>query len=64
VELAHHNFVSTRLIIPEGYIILVESVFSIQDLSREYEGFLEYGQGTYGIQITYGDNTSKNICAP
>jgi len=59
INLTHHNFVSTRLITPEGYTIPIESVFSIQDLSREYNGFLEYGHGTYGIQITYGDNTSK-----
>ena len=50
---------NTRLTTPEGYVIPVESIFSIQDLSREYQGFLEYGQGTYEIQITYGDNTSK-----
>jgi len=50
---------NTRLTTSEGYIISVESIFSIQDLSREYQGFLEYGQGTYKIQITYGDNTSK-----
>ena len=59
IELSRYNFVNTRLVTPEGYIIPIKSVFSIQDLSREYKGFLEYGQGTYEIQITYGDNTAK-----
>ena len=59
LELARHNFVNTRLTTSEGYVIPVESIFLIQDLSREYHGFLEYGQGTYEIQIIYGDNTSK-----
>ena len=59
IELDRYNFVNTRLITPEGYIIPIKSIFSVQDLSSEYKGFLEYGQGTYEIQITYGDNTSK-----
>ena len=59
IELARHNLVNTRLTTPEGFTIPVKSFFSVQDLSREYDGFLEHGQGTYEIQITYGDNTSK-----
>ncbi len=59
IELARYNLVNTRLITPEGYTIPIKSNFSIQDLSREYNGFLEYGQGKYEIQITYGDNISK-----
>jgi hypothetical protein len=59
IELTRHNLVNTRLTTPEGYTVPVKSFFSVQDLSREYDGFLKYGQGTYEIQITYGDNTSK-----
>ena len=59
IELIRYNMVNTRLTTPEGYVIPVKSSFSIQDLSREYDGFLKYGHGTYEIQITYGNNTSK-----
>jgi hypothetical protein len=59
IEFTRHGLVNTRLTTPEGYTVPVKSFFSVQDLSREYDGFLKYGQGTYEIQITYGDNTSK-----
>jgi hypothetical protein len=59
IELTRQNLISTRLTTPDGFTIPVKSFFSVQDLSREYEGFLEHGQGTYEIQVTYGDNTSK-----
>ncbi|MCH9657351.1 hypothetical protein K0U27_01425, partial [archaeon] len=59
IELIRYNMVNTRLTTPEGYVIPVKSFFSIQDLSREYDGFLKYGHGTYEIQVTYGNNTSK-----
>jgi len=59
IELDRYGFVNTRLTTPDGYVIPIKSVFSIQDLSAEYSGFSEYGQGTYEIQITYGNNTSK-----
>jgi hypothetical protein len=51
--------VTTRLITPEGYVIPIESAFSIQNTAMEYKGFKEFGQGVYAIQITYGNNTAK-----
>ncbi len=61
IELTHHNLVSTRLTTPDGFTIPVNSFFSVPDVSREYNEFLEYGDGVYEIQITYGDNTVKKI---
>ena len=58
IEHGYHNFVKTRITTPDGYIIPIKSVFSIQDLATEYSGFSEYGNGTYKIQITYGNNTA------
>jgi len=58
-ELNRNNLVIARLITPNGYVIPIPSNFSMQGLSAEYDGFREYGQGTYEIQITYGSNTSK-----
>jgi hypothetical protein len=59
INLDRYNFVITRLITPDGFVIPVASPFSIVDLSAEYDGFKEFGPGTYEIQITYGDNTLK-----
>ena len=59
IELMRYNLVITRLITPDGYIIPIESIFSIKDLSTEYDEFTKYGEGTYQIQVTYGDNTAK-----
>ena len=59
IELMRHDLVITRLTTPEGYVVPIKSVFSIQDLSMEYDEFGKYGQGTYKIQVTYGDNTSE-----
>lgn len=59
IVLTRHDLVITRLITPQGYVIPIESNFSIQDLSTEYSEFADYGHGTYEIRITYGDNTSK-----
>ena len=59
IELDRHNFVISRLVTPSGYVIPIASDFSALDLSVEYDGFLEYGRGTYEIQITYGDNIAK-----
>jgi len=53
--------VTTRLTTPEGYVIPMESIFTVVNTSAEYEGFAEYGYGTYKIQITYGNNTSEEI---
>jgi hypothetical protein len=61
IELMRQNLVITRLTTPDGYIVPIESTFSIQDLSTEYDEFIKYGQGTYQIQVTYGDNTSKEM---
>ena len=56
---SRHDQVITRLITPEGYVLPIKSVFAIQDVSTTYSKFREYGHGTYEIQITYGNNTSK-----
>ena len=61
LSLMHHDLIKTRIMTPEGFVIPIESIFSIKDLTTEYDGFLEYGHGTYEIQVTYGDNTSKEI---
>ena len=61
IELTRHDLVITRLITPEGYVLPVESIFTIADISREYSGFIKYGEGTYEIQVTYGNNTSKTM---
>lgn len=61
IESMQHDLVKTRIITPDGYIIAIDSIFSIKDLSTEYKGFKEYGPGEYQIQVTYGDNTSKKI---
>jgi hypothetical protein len=59
IELMRHDLVSVRLTTPSGYVVPIEPTFSIQDLSTEYDEFIKYKQGTYQIQVTYGDNTSK-----
>ena len=59
IELMRYDLVITRLTTPDGYTIPIESVFSIKNTSTEYDEFVKYGQGTYQIQVTYGDNTSK-----
>ena len=59
INLMRQDFVKTRLVTPEGYVIPVESVFSVSDLSTTYDGFKQYGYGMYQLQITYGENTAK-----
>ena len=59
IELNRYDLVITRLITPDGYAIPIASNFSISDTAAEYDGFREFGPGTYEIQITYGDNTLK-----
>ena len=59
IELTRYDLINTRLITPDGFVISIDSPFSIQDLSTEYNGFLEYGEGTYEIQVTYGNNMIK-----
>ena len=59
IELSRYDLITTRLTTPEGYVIPIKSVFTIDGVSTEYEGFKEYGYGMYEIQITYGNNTSK-----
>ena len=61
IELMRHDLVITRITTPEGYVIPIESTFSIQNLSTEYDEFVKYGYGTYQIQVTYGDNSSKEM---
>jgi len=58
---ARQDLVITRLTTPEGYVIPIKSIFAIKDLSTVYSKFVQYGHGTYEIQITYGNNTSKAI---
>ena len=59
IEHTRHDLITTRLTTPEGYVVPIESTYSIKDLSKEYSEFKKYGHGTYEIQITYGDNVSK-----
>jgi len=59
IELSRHNLVITRLVTPEGYVIPIKSDFAVKDLSTEYSKIREYGPGTYEIQVTFGNNTSK-----
>ncbi|MGH1568830.1 MAG: hypothetical protein ACRBBZ_06575 [Nitrosopumilus sp.] len=56
---SRYDLVISRLITPEGYVLPINSDFTIQDVSTVYSKFREYGHGTYEIQITYGNNTSK-----
>ena len=59
ITLASYDLVISRLTTPQGYVIPIKSNFAIQNTSTEYSGFVEFGHGTYEIQITYGNNTSK-----
>jgi len=56
---SRYDLVISRLTTPEGYVLPIKSAFAIQDVSTVYSKFREYGHGTYEIQITYGNNTSK-----
>jgi hypothetical protein len=57
IEIAKSGLVTARLTTSDGYTIPLKSSF--QDLSHEYDGFKDYGQGMFEIQVTYGDNVSK-----
>ena len=59
IQLMRQDLVKTRIVTPEGFVIPEKSIFSIQELSAEYDEFSKYGYGTYEIQVTYGDNMSK-----
>ena len=59
LKLMHQDLIKTRITTPDGYVIPIKSIFSIKDLSAEYDGFKEYGEGEYKIQVTYGNNTSE-----
>ena len=59
IEHTRHNLVITRLTTPDGFVIPIESNYSIKDLSKEYSEFSKYGSGTYEIQVTYGNNTAQ-----
>ena len=59
LNLMRQDLVKTRLTTPEGYVIPIASVFSIQNLSTQHEGFAKYGKGTYELRVTYGDNMAK-----
>ena len=59
INLDRQNLIITRMVTPDGYVIPVDSDFAIRDLSAEYDGFQDFGHGTYQLQITYGNNTSS-----
>ena len=59
LNLMRQDLVKTRLTTPEGYVIPIKSVFTIKDISAEYEELTKYGKGTYEIRVTYGDNVAK-----
>ena len=61
IEQSRQNLVTTRLTTPEGFVVPIESDYLIKDLSKEYSGFLEYGNGRYEIQVTYGNNVASVI---
>ena len=61
IKHTQHDLVKTRVITPEGYVIPIDPKYSIKDTSSEFSDFSGYGFGTYGIQITYGDNVSKEL---
>ena len=58
VELTRYDLITTRLTTPEGYAIPIDSSFSGNNLSGEYE-LSNYGEGQYELRITYGNNTAK-----
>ena len=58
-ELMRYDLITTRLTTPDGFVIPVDVSYSIKDLSAEYSEFLKYGNGTYEIQVSYGNNVSK-----
>ena len=59
VELSRYDLIITRLTTPDGYVIPIDSSFSGNQLSGEFNMFSKYGEGEYELRITYGDNTSK-----
>ena len=61
LEQSRLNLVTTRLTTPEGFVVPIESNYLIKDLSKEYSEFLEYGNGTYEIQVTYGNNVASAV---
>ena len=58
VELSRYDLIITRLTTPEGYAIPIDSSFSGNNLSGEFE-LSNYGEGEYELRITYGNNTTK-----
>ena len=60
LEHARHDLVITRITTPEGFVIPIDSNYSIRNVSSENTEFSKYGYGTYEIQITYGDSISKS----
>ena len=59
IDLTRYNLVIARMVTPQGYVIPIDTNFSVKDLSKEFSEFSRYGHGTYEIQVTYGDNESK-----
>ena len=58
VELSRYDLIVTRLTTPEGYAIPIDSSFSGNDLSGEFELSNDV-EGEYELRITYGNNTAK-----
>ncbi|WP_420545685.1 hypothetical protein [Nitrosopumilus sp.] len=61
IKLDRLDLVKTRITTPEGYVMPIKSIFSIHDISAEYDGFKEYGYGEYKIQVTYGNNVAEKF---
>ena len=59
VELSRYELIITRLTTPGGYAIPIDSTFSDNKISGEFNEFSKYGEGPYELRITYGDNTAK-----
>ena len=59
INLTRYDLVIARLVTPQGFVIPLDTNFSVKDLSKEFSEFSEYGHGTYEIQVTYGHNTAK-----
>lgn len=59
IELMRQDLVKTRLITPNGYVIPLDSKFSIHNNSSDLDEFTKYGEGTYQIEVTYGNNSAR-----
>ena len=58
VELSKYDLIITRLTTPDGYAIPIDSSFSGNSLTGEFE-VPNYGEGEYELRVTYGNNTAN-----